>query len=153
MRLSHVKYHHGTVVEEEQTAIDALRNSCGLSCQEMGGGCIKKAAGRDAFHTGGNRGYPIYKHFNIPNIAWSYVFTSVKGNKDGFAWGLSKSRLVLKSCTNQNGGFQDAWIDQRQSRSWIIGMDKSPKSRHPCVDQILMKSSSRDMDVCWHVWK
>lgn len=67
MRLSHVKCHRGTVVEEEQTALDALRDGCGLSCQEMGG-CIKKAAGRDAFHTGGNRGYPIYKHFNIPNI-------------------------------------------------------------------------------------
>ena len=66
MRLSHVKHNRVSVVEEEQTMLDALRDSCGLSCQETEG-CIKRAAGRDPFHTGGHRGYPIYKHFNIPN--------------------------------------------------------------------------------------
>ena len=51
MRLSHVKHNRVSVVEEEQTMLDALRDSCGLSCQETEG-CIKRAAGRDPFHTG-----------------------------------------------------------------------------------------------------
>ena len=59
MRLSHVKHNRVSVVEEEQTMLDALRDSCGLSCQETEG-CIKRAAGRD--QTGKHNRLGMLKH-------------------------------------------------------------------------------------------
>jgi len=114
MRLSHVKYHHGTVVEEEQTALDALRDSCGLSCQEMGGGASRTQQDFTQVVTEATRSTSISTSLIlIVRVHFS------KWQQRQVCLRIIQEQIGIE-ITNQNGGFQDAWIDQRHGSVKVL---------------------------------
>lgn len=110
MRLSHVKYHHGTVVEEEQTALDALRDRCGLSCQELGGG-----GGASRKQQGGMHFTQVVTEATrSTNISTSLILI-VRVHFSQRQQRRVCLRIIQEQVgieiTNQNGGFQNACMD------------------------------------------